>query len=66
MPKSKLKANPAHGFYALAEGVLSLGFLVGAPVAAALGQLLLALILLALAVGIFLRLKRRTAWRTRP
>lgn len=58
---AKLKGDL--GLYAIVDGLLSLGFLAGAPIAAALGNFLLALLLLLLATGFFLRLKRTTAWR---
>jgi hypothetical protein len=51
------------GLYAIVDGLLSLGFLAGAPIAAALGNFLLTLVLLILAAGFFLRFKRTTAWR---
>lgn len=47
-----------HGIVELA---VRLGLISGAAVSAALGQVLLAFILLALALGIFLRFKRRKA-----
>lgn len=49
--------NPAHTLYALTQGTRrhSLGFLVGAPMAAALGQLSLAPVLLALAGALHAR-----------
>lgn len=51
------------GLYAIVDALLSLGFLAGAPIAAALGNLLLSLVLLTLAAGFFFRFKRTTRWR---
>ena len=47
-----------HGIVELA---VRLGFISGAAVSAALGQVLLAVILMAVALGVFLRFKRRKA-----
>ena len=47
-----------HGIVELA---VRLGLISGAAVSAALGQVLLAAILMALALGVFLRFKRRKA-----
>ena len=47
------------GLHSIVELSVRLGLISGAAFAAALGQLLLAAILLAAAIGIFLRFKRR-------
>jgi hypothetical protein len=56
--QAKGKADWSGGLIALAEGVLAWGFVSGAALSAALGKLLLAGVLLAVAAGVFLRLWR--------
>jgi hypothetical protein len=57
------KPKEDFGLFAIVDGLLSLGLFAGAPIAAILGNLLLAAALLFLAAGFFLRFKRTTAWR---
>ncbi len=48
------------------EGAISLGLVTGAAFTAAVGQMMLAVVLLAIAAGMLLRLFRRKRQRTRP